>query len=324
MAYGKRNFVSKSHYSSKGKTLPTLPRDSTSNKAVKRVYKKKAEVPKTKAAANKQAVYTLSRQVKSLQNLTHGYLQSRTMNERLAGLQLPHYNQPIGFILNNMYNNQPMWQGLVSATGVASYNPVGTFNKAVYDPGLQDQYEWNARSGNVEVSPITYKPVFTRLNVKFGVKQAGPATGPCRARITILKLKNGYEATNKINVAIPDALGAYQNLAIDSSDPSRNFFSPRFHNILYDKWVTIPNLNRLDTEKTFSERYISIPFKYNDNERLKPDFNNNPTGQNFWTNVPIKDQIFALISVNRSMDAGLAYISLSRLDSWRDFHGIQG
>lgn len=321
MANGRHYAYKRRHL--KGKTLPTLPRDTTANKAVKRVYKKKAQVPKTQAGANKQAVYTLSRQVKSLQNLTHGYLQSRTMNERISGLQMPHYNQPLAFGVNNMYNNQPIWQGLVSATGVASNNPVGTFNKAVYDPGLQDQYEWNARSGNVEVSPITYKPVYTRLNFKFGVGMTG-TSGAARARITLLKLKKGYEATNKINVAIPDALGAYQNLAIDSSDPSRNFFSPRFHNILYDKWISIPNVNRTDTEKSFTERYVSIPYKYADNERLKPDFNNNPTAQSFWTNVPIKDQIFCLISVNRVMDDAMKFISLSRLDSWRDFHGIQG
>ena len=246
------------------------------------------------------------------------------MTEGLSLLALPNAMQPIAFCLNNMYNNQSIFQGLVSATTqLASAQPVGSFNKATYSADLQDQYEWNARTGNEQISQVQYKPVFTRLNLKFTTKMAGVSpTG--RARITILKLKEGYVPSNKIDVALPDALGAYRYLAVEASDPSRNYFSSKFHNVMYDRWVTFPNENRTDAEKSAPERFISIPWKYKDNEVLNPDFNNNPTAQAFWTNVPIKDQIWCIISVNKAMDGQLAGISMSRLDSWRDKHGTHG
>lgn len=324
MANGKQYFSSRGRYAKGGKTLSTMPADSTANKTVSRVYEKKKEAPKTAAATNKDAVYKLAKQVKSLQNLTHGSLQNRTMDCGLSLLTLPHADQPIAFILNNMYNNQPIFQGLVDpATGLASGIPVDTFNKAVYSSDLQDQYEWNARTSNEQISQVQYKPVFTRLNLKFNAKYAGVSANG-RARVTILKLKEGYPGSNKIDVALPDALGAYRNLAVDASDPSRNYFSSKFHNILYDRWITFPNENRTDAEKTAPERYISIPWRYHDNEVCNPDFNQNPTGQQFWTNTPMKDQIWCIISVNKALDAALGNISMSRLDSWRDKHGTHG
>lgn len=324
MANGRKYYSSKDRYSSRGKSLPLLPTDSTSNKTVKRVYRKAVEAPKTLAQTNTKAVFTLAKQVKSLQNLTHGYLQSRVQACHLEALTLPHYNQPIAFAMNNFYNNQPVWQGLVDpTTGLASGIPVSTFNKSVYDSGIQDQYEWNAQQAADVVSPITYKPVFSRLNIKFTIGHAG-ITQAARARVTILKLKPAYEATNKVNVAIPDSLGAYQNLALVGSDPSRNFFSPRYHKILYDRWVTVENPCRTADEKTLQERFISIPWKYKDHEKITPDFDNHPTGQQFWTNVPISDQLWVLISVNKQADSTLKAISMTQLNSWRDFHGVAG
>lgn len=316
--YGRR-------YKNNGKNnLASLPGQSVKNKAVKRVYKKAVAAPKTLAQTNTQAVFTLSKQVKSLQNLTHGYLQKRVDQEVLTNLDLPHPGQPIAFEVTNFYNANPVYQGLVDpATGLATGQVVGSFNKPVYDAGLQDQYEWNARGASDVVSQITYKPVFTRLNFKFTAKNGG-ASRPARVRVTLLKFKGGYHDSNKLSVGLPTALGAYRNLCLETGDPSRNFFSPRFHNIVYDRWITLPNNCKTAEEKSIEERFLSIPHTFKDYERVTPDFDQHPPGQLVWTNTPINQQMWCIISCNTPADSLLSQISMSRLLSWRDFHGVAG
>lgn len=317
------NYTSKRHYTSKGKTMTTLPKDSSTNKAVKNVYNKKKEVPKTAVQTNKEAVLTLARQVKTLQQQRFGEIQSRIMYTSLyTQTNLPLLDQPVAFCLNNMYNAQPIFKGTITGTTPGN-STVGAFNKYTYEATLDDEYEWNARQNSDIVSPIKYKPIFTRLNITIlfnnpSVMTPPPAFNCGKVRITILKLKSPLINSNKIDCSIPTRLGAYRRLAGLISDPERNSFNPRFHNVLYDKWVNLHSGGQPRNTK-----FLSIPWKY-DEQVLAADFTDNPTGQLFYTNIPVKQQIWVLLSVDPDAALNVTTVNMSRKDSFRDHHGVAG
>lgn len=279
------------------------------NKPVKTIYKKRNNLPKT--ARNKSAIMTIAKQVKTLQNQRAGEVQSHTQQISLTGDQLPTSESPVLFGLNNFYD-QDVYRGSV-VSGVATYSAISTFSRHTYKSDLDDEYEWNARRNNDTVSLIEYKPIFTRLNMNFQFGTAG-ATFPSRVRVTVLKIKP-YHSSNKLNVTLPTTLGAYRWLANDASG-YQNFFDKTYHTVLIDRWIPIrspPN----SSQTTFS-RNLRIDFKHNASI-LKPDISALPSGQTFWTNVPVKDQIWVLVST----DAGyLTNMRVNKFDVWRDPHGI--
>ena len=94
------NYVNKSnYYRSYGRTVANPPKDSTNNKSVKKVYKKAP--PKTKTNQNKNAIMTLARQVKTLQNQRFGELQSHTQYALCTGDNIPQSGRPVAICLNN-------------------------------------------------------------------------------------------------------------------------------------------------------------------------------------------------------------------------------
>ena len=232
------------------------------------------------------------------------------------------HTAPIAFPVNEMYNAMGVYQGTLTA-GQPGFTQLTTFNKYDYLPDLSLQFQWNPRQSQDVVSPVTYKPVFTRLNFNMSVKFGGP--GPMgKVRVTYLMFKNPLESSDKINVNLPGTLGAYRNLAIKADDQWKNAFNPRFHKIVYDRWITFPNPCRADGEKANVNRYISIPYKYQDQDVLTPDYNQHPTGQVFWTNIPLRQQVWCIISCNQEITASVNSLALSKLDTWRDHHGKKG
>lgn len=279
------------------------------NKPVKSIYKKRQT--STKTAKNKSAIMTLSRQVKTLQNQRIGDVQSHTQFINFTGDQLPTSDHPVLFGVNNFYD-QDVYRGSITS-GIATYSVAGTFTRQTYRTDLDDEYEWNARRNSDTVSLIEYKPVFTRLNMNFQFAQAA-ATFPSRVRVTILKVKP-YNSSNKLSVTLPTTLGAYRWLANDPSS-YQNFFSKTYHTILVDKWIPLrapPN----SAATTFSKN-LRIDFRHSA-AVLRPDISTTPPGQNFWTNIPVKDQIWCLVST----DAGyMTSMRVSKFDVWRDPHGV--
>jgi hypothetical protein len=308
--------------STKGKNLTNLPADSTSNKSVKRVYRKASATPKTKTGANKSAIMTLSRQVKSLQNQRFGEIQSASTVFTLdSALKLPEPKLPVCFMVNDFYNDAPVWKGVhYPVSGDVGYSQIAVTERPSYNSDLLDQYEWNARQNTDAVSEIEYKPVYRRMNFHIETNLSG-AYAPMKFRITLFKLKPVQLATNQIDCQLPSRLGAYRYLADSNNQIKQNSFNPRFHTVIYDKWVTIKSDSTSPTKSTF----VSIPYKFGDTDLVKPDFTNLPTGQTFWTNVPQNDIVWAMISVSGNATHPIvSKITCKSFFSWRDKHGIQG
>lgn len=312
----RQNYINKKNYfNSYGKTTANHPVDSTSNKAVKRVYKK-ATTPKTKTGQNKTAIMTLARQVKSLQNSRFGELQTHTQYALFTGENKPLAAQPIAFCLNDFYD-QIAKKGVITG-GVATYANAVQFVRHTYQADLNDEHEWNARRNEDAVSSVEYKPVYTRCQIGFETAATGHLW-PSSYRVTVLKMKP-HNNTNKLAINIPMNLGAYRNLAGKIWEPTRNYLDKRYHDVLFDKWITVRANNKLATEQASMRHSCTISWKYRD-QVIIPDFTNNPASQEFFTNVPVKDQIWVLISVPADLQGNLLSVEVSKFDVWRDKYG---
>jgi len=269
---------------------------------------------------NKSAILVLSRQVKALQNSKFGDRQSIFMTAKLTdAVGLPTADAPVTFMLNDFYDANPIYRGTVTSDGHAGYISVGTWQKPTYKSGLQDAYEWTARMNEDTVSTIEYVPISRKLFMNFSYTiPAG--TAPVRLRVTIFRTKRQPVATAIVNYAMPYALGAYRYMSVPAGADYRNIFSPKYHSVLQDKWMTIRSPA---TGSTKSTRSISIPYAF-PQKSLKPDFNSNPTGQKLWTNLPQDDCIWCLISTSELSPAIITEINMSSYCSYRDHHGIEG
>lgn len=307
---------------SKGKNLTNLPKDSSSNKSVKRVYNKGKTLPKSDTGLNKTAIMTLARQVKNLQNERFGELQAATNQFVLdTALKLPEPKLPVCFMVNDFYNQAPVFKGVhYPVTGDVGYSQIAQMDRPSYQSDLLDRYEWNARQNTDAVSEIEFKPVFRRLNFYIESNLSG-SYSPMKFRFTIFRLKPVNIASNEIDCQLPSRLGAYRYLAESNSLDKQNSFSTRFHEVIYDKWVKIDADSTTPTKTTF----LSIPYKFSDTHVIKPDFTNLPTGQTFWTNVPQNEIVWCMISCNANATHPIiSKISCKSFISWRDKHGIAG
>ena len=259
----------------KARTAVSLaPRKTTAfNKPVYRKLKAPRRTARTKTGRNTNAITTLARQVKMLQNQRFGEIQTHTQYALLQGDNMPASTRPIAFLLNNFYE-QTIYKGVV-VNQLASYQPGAALVRQTYQSDLDDEYEWNARRNTDEVSPVEYKPVYTRLRLSFDATMAG-LTFPGKVRITILKVKP-YDTSNKLNVSLPAALGAYRYLAERDYDPKRNYFEKKYHDVVYDKWITFNGSNRTGAETSVLRKAITISWRYKDMVH-KPDLTNNPVG----------------------------------------------
>lgn len=300
----------------------TKPSGSKFNKAVARKYKVARKVPRKKADQNKSAIMTLSRQVKSLQLSQFGQLQSHTQSVTLSGTSnLPQASAPVAFCVNNFYD-QMVYKGTIVAAPAptlwaASFaNTQAFFRPDTPATDLGPEYQWNYKRNLDEVSTDRYLPIYTKLNISIKATIAY-TTPPGFARITLVKLKP-FVQSNKFNCTIPGALGAYRNLALRAGNPTRNFFNPKYHQVIADRWVKIhDNYVNNSGESKVIERFVNFTYKHPP-KPIAVNIAGTPTGQEFWSNVPTHEQVWCIISMGQYADDVVSQIAIMKYDTWRD------
>ena len=93
--------ASRSRRVSAKKAGPVRKRQTRRNRPVRRVYRRARQAPRTRAGANKSAIFTLSRQVKTLQNQRMGPVQSHILRGAI-------FNSALGTEMTNFNNTAPM------------------------------------------------------------------------------------------------------------------------------------------------------------------------------------------------------------------------
>lgn len=296
-------------------TVAKFPLSSKRNRPVWRRLRKSYAPYKVK---NRMAITTLARQVKSLQNRMYGDIETQTQFITLDGSGQNNISpaNPFLFLLSD-FNPTPVYYGTITS-GAPGYTGLGVFNPQGFQGDLDDNYEWNAKRNQAKVSPFEYKPVYCRLQFTFDYARQGMSDSlnpDAIFRITILKLKP-KQATTAFNVNLPGALGAYRNLAVDPGTATRNYFDKDLHHIVYDKWIRLRNYNRTADEQTRYSKTVTIPFKFPDMV-LRPHLTATPAGQTVWSNIPISQQYWCLISRNESQQTDVKF-NISRFLVWRD------
>jgi hypothetical protein len=297
-------------------TVTWLPTQSKSNPAVAKAYKK-PPIPKTKTGMNKQAIYTLSKQVRNLQNQRLGELQKNIQFCNLQGGTLPTHDAPVAFLVNDLYEASHCMKGVLT-NQVPGFAENAVFTNVTSPTDIQAQYSWVNRENDI-VSKNVYKPVFSRINFVMKCMWPGLTPEEGHVRITILRVKP-FLASNKIDVALPQTLGAYRYLA--NKSPNRGYFNSDYHKVLYDKWIkfTPSKITDSNADRTIVHKTVSIPWKFGQSEVCRPDFTGDHA-ERFWTNMPEGQQTWCLISVGQNLNNMLQTIQIGRVNMWRDQHG---
>ena len=301
------------------KTLLSLPGSSSSNKAVKRVYKKSKSAPRSKVDTNKKAIMTLSRQVRNLQNQRFGEVQSSI--DSWYATTIPSTASPMCFAINDFYKNSPLYRGTLSGGVPGAIIDTTKFSRIAYNGDMNDQYEWVARLNSDDVSAIEYKPISTRLDFEMRFNNMNSNDYPAEVRVTLMKVKP-INLEGSVDCALPSRLGAYRNLCSEATDINTNYFSPRLHEVIYDKRIKVATDN--DTVK--KQVTFSIPYTFKSNHVIKPDFTTLPAGQVFSNSVPADEIIWCIISCNTQAHNKFEGngLKIRRMLKWRDRHGIEG
>lgn len=298
-------------------SVTKLPKQSTANRPVKRALRTPRR-GRGKVARNKSAIYTLARQVRTLQNQRLGEFQRNIQWVKLEGGTLPQSGSPVAFLVNSLYDHSHIMKGVLT-NGVPSFAENALFQDVVNDTDISSQYQWQTRENDL-VSSVVYKPIFSRINFNFRVSWHGAWPTPGYIRITILRIKP-FLASNKLDVALPQTLGAYRYLANMSSN--RNYFNGDYHRVLLDKWIKFSPDQKSTTAGTDCNdiyRTISIPWKFGQSEICRPDHTSDPS-ERFWTNTPEASHTWCLISCGANLDSHLSLLEIGRVNSWRDPHG---
>ena len=252
-----------------------------------------------------------------LQNQRLGELQKNIQFCNLSGGTLPTYDSPCAFLVNDLYEASHVMKGVITS-GTPSFAENAVFINVQSPTDLGAQYSWLNRESDV-VSKNVYKPIYSRMNFTFKLNFAGLTPPPGYMRITILRIKP-FLASNKIDVALPQTLGAYRYLANEL--PNRNYLNADYHRVLLDKWIKFTPTQQTDSnaDRCVIHRTVSIPWKFGQSEVCRPDFTGDQT-ERFWTNMPEAKQTWCLISAGQNLHGVLQSLSIGRCNSWRDQHG---
>lgn len=294
------------------------------NRPVARALKYRPKYPKAIPVANKRAILTLARQVKSVQMGLIGQKQwqHQFLADTSTGLNAPirpSQECPFAFCVSNLYNDCPVHYGYMNGT-TPTFGTTHKWSSVEAPQDIGAGYLWNRKQSLDTVAPDHFLPIrtFIRFNVK---ARTGPSVHPIRLRFTVFKLKG---IQTNIHTALPAYLGAYRNMVRPDSPEERNHFNTHeFHKVLMDKWVTI---QQTDSVRDDVERTVTIPFNF-PNKVVAPEIlTSEPDPQTFNTNTMLKDQVWLLISSSMTQAETVetpvkCELFAERWNTWRDNAG---
>ena len=290
------------------------------NQAVKKSYFRK---PISKNS-NYSAISTLSRQVKMLQMSRYGFKQFQHQHMAWVGdwnlttVSLTQ-TQPIAFMANNFYNEAPIYYGTKTGTApnqIASFAPVGLWNKVRNDSGLDPKYNWNQKQEEETLSTVQYLPLSTTMKVTIKCVNSGPVQTPVRCRVTVLTFKSSSDVTN-VFATLPANLGAYAHL-VDRDPLTRQYLNTnKFHKVIKEQnlYFPQPDATHNDIERTFSFKHL-----FDGKTAVEFDKTAEPN-TDMRHNIPMNQQVWVIISTDNT-DASRLNFQMERWNTWRDQHGV--
>ncbi len=297
----------------------------------KRFNNKKPTIQKV--ANNRNAIMTLSRQVKELQLSKLGMFQKRAEQfnwiKSTDGPFYPYNTQkPLAFCLNQ-------FNGRDSVTGNNVRAPVYFTNASgngeifkrfqAWNPGSLVSYgkalnpHWSSLDD--KVSPEIYKPLGTSVKIEMEWSAYPAATPTNWYRIDIVRPRKTIPVSAYHELQMPTGLGQFSSLT-ENYMLNRNFINPTYWEKVLTKWVPISNNSGV--AKNIS-KVITINRSYKNTKPIATDFNSIPVGEpghdyqpGFAQNTDPRDLEWMVISSGFQVPER---ISILRQISWRDQDG---
>lgn len=312
----------------------------TTNKPVARAINKYKRANGSKPAVqkvanNRNAIMTLSKQVKSLQLAKLGNFQKRAEQVRwVADNDAASYPwetlKPFAFCLNQ-------FNGRDTTTGTNVKAPIYYCDGNGYGQIMKRFDTWvpsalvgihrdlNPHIADIDdvVSPEIYKPLGTsvKIQIEFNNYPANERTD--WFRIDVVRPKKHLLASNFHSLNMPHGLGQFTALTRNNM-VDRNFINPTYWDIVYTKWVPLVNNSGVAKHIT---KIVTINRSYKNQKPIRTDLNSTSITKAGVTTYPqFHEQTdptqleWCIISAGSS-DIQPRSMSILRQISWRDQNG---
>ena len=295
--------------------------------AKRRTNKPVARIQRTSYAPqrvkNTASIVQLAKQVRSLQLSQIGSIQQsidyyvENLNTGTGSLSS---KNPWAFCVNDFLltvpNGCPMF-----ATG----DPAGEYHRGywnVVNTNVSGSEKWDMwqDTQNDQCSLTQYLPLSSKLMFEFTIQML-PTSVPIWIRIDFLKMKSTRMTSIEHQWNLPTCLPGFGNLASDHLNVRNSINPALFTRARKTRWI---KLSPSDTTSVVTRRITeNIQFS---GKILKPDIADHATsGETFYSNVPLKDQLWCIISSSTTTGQGWpqgCHVEMRRHNRFRDPHGI--
>jgi hypothetical protein len=316
------------------KTRLSAKTRASGNAAVKRVYRRKAVVPKTKVDTNKSAIATLAKQVRSLQLRNIGQFQKNWEHCAVVGGNTAwHAQQPVIFAMNNFIHEAPIYQGKADSTSFPGKTVPGYIvktNWAHTDPysAYTDYSYWQGANDDV-ANPKSYQPIATTITFNFEAP-ALPPNSIYWVRMDIIKPKKVLLHSNVHKLGLPMNVQSLSDLVNDDM-LKRNRINRQYFDVIKTKFIKMTNTKNSDTtiEKFYKYTHkFPQSFSYPTRTLGAGETIHTPTGEitdTFVSNMPQDKIVWCMLSCSfdgQLDQSNILNVQMSRYISYRDNEGV--
>jgi len=303
----------------------------TANKPVRAAIKtyKKAPAPRASTRQyttnNRNAIMTLSRQVKSLQLSKLGQYQSNREYITFNPGGNFGIKKPMCFCVNDFVHygtgssanvGVPTWTTDNADASVKISNLV-TFTRNIPVTGTNEKNWYDFKLQDNSASKVCYQPISSTMNfaLKFATMQ--PGTKPFLVRIDIVRQKKTLNNGLRV-LALPDSIGGLANMA-EENPAYRNHYNKEYFQVLQTKYLYCSNKDSA-AKDVRSYKTLHVPLS----GILRPDadaVDNAGNFTDFYNNIEHQKKIWCIVSFSNDTNIGDVELGIMKTNRWRDQHG---
>jgi hypothetical protein len=296
-------------------------RSAGGNKKVARIQRR-PYVPRL--VKNTDSIYALAKQVRGLQRSALGEYQKNYLHFQFDPSDVDHpaewFNAGSPLLIPvNDFTSHPVYRGYLGTNKFPAISSIGEFAKLKF--GLSEEAEntsyW-ALANDDSASLVAYQPI--TCNLTFDIEgTVSNTTKEQWFRVDVFRQKKVLTHSSAHSLNMPYNLYGLRNMA--SQGEECNKFNKEYFQVMQTKWFRMP---KTEVNNTFHSTRCSVKIKMPP-KVLKPDMDGTIHHDNldvpipFAGAIPVKDQIFCMLSTNYLNNG--CKVTIRKFISYRDQHG---
>lgn len=307
--------------------------DKSRNKAVGRIYRRVARVPRTLAATNTTAITTLAKQVRSLQQAQLGqYQKCYECASIVQGAVNWNSSNPICFAANNFLEEANIYIGHADTTTFPGTTVPGYVVRQHWEKQTHTgqskfgMYDYWYHANDDTASPTAYKAYSTTL--KFNFKANLDINAQFWCRIDVVRPKKILLHTNARQLGLPMNIQALGDLAHDDM-MKRNRLNRDYFQVMQTKFVKLVNTtSAARMVEQFQTMYLKFPDR-STTQKLDvkhdiptPQDPHSGVSETFLTNMPEDEVYWVILSTSHTGSDADVIVDMTRLTRFRDNSGV--